>query len=154
MLIEQIDHVPSESLQRSFSNFFDVLWPTIDTHLLAFRTNFESELRSDHHLLTHRSERFAHKFFVRERSVNFSGIEERDAKFNRLAKQRDHLLLIFRRTVPKAHSHTAQPDGRDFQATLSKFALLHFSELLTLILDLQLRSEERRVGKECRSRWS
>src|SRR5207253_7319782 len=86
----------------------------------AIGSRFEPEFAGDDYLLTHRSERFAHKFFVHERAVNFSGIEERNAKFNRLAKQRDHLLLVFRRTVTKAHSHTAQPNCRDFQVALSK----------------------------------
>ena len=31
------------------------------------------------------------------------------------------------RTIGKAHSHTAEPDGRDFQAAFSKFAPLHVS---------------------------
>src|SRR4029077_17501600 len=101
VLIEQIDHIGSESLERSVSNFFDVLRSAIQLTRprIAGGRRSEPKLRSDHHLLTHRSERFAHKFLVREWAVNFSGIEEGDAKFNRFAKQRDHLLLIFRRTV-------------------------------------------------------
>src|SRR5216117_1646904 len=129
MLIEQIDHVPSESLQRSFSNFLDVLWPTIDTHLLAFGTNFESEFGGDHHSLAHRSQRFADEFFVGERAVNFGRVEKGDATFHRCADKRNHLLLILRRPIAKTHPHTAHPDGRDFQATLSKFALFHLSNL-------------------------
>src|SRR5206468_10293777 len=36
---------------------------------------------------------------------------------------RNHLTLVFGRTVAKAHSHTAQPDRRDFQ--IPKFQLFH-----------------------------
>src|SRR6266487_1505329 len=36
VLIEKVDHVRPKSFQRSFSNFFDVLWPAIKTDLLAF----------------------------------------------------------------------------------------------------------------------
>src|SRR4029450_10165267 len=82
---------------------------------------------------THWSEGFAHQFFVCEWTVHFSGIEKRDAEFDRVPKKRDHLLLVFSRTVAKAHSHTAQPDGRDFQGVaLSEFVLLHISNLRLL----------------------
>src|SRR5439155_1732073 len=73
VLVEQINHIRPESLQRSFSNLFDVLWPTIQADLLTFWTKFESELRGYHHLpaagrirrgeLTEWSERFTHKLF-------------------------------------------------------------------------------------------
>ena len=46
-------------------------------------------------------------------------------KFDRLPNQRDHLLLIFRRTVAKTHPHAAKPNRRNFQTALSKFALFH-----------------------------
>jgi hypothetical protein len=69
-------------------------------------------------------EGFAYELFVRERTVGFGGIEEGDASFDRRANQRDHLLLVRRRTVPKAHSHTAQPNSRDFQLAFPQFALL------------------------------
>src|SRR6266496_1047288 len=127
MLIKQIDDVAPESLKRGFSNFFDMFGSTIQLTppRLVGGSRFEPKFAGNHHLFAHRSERFAYTFFVRERSVNFSCIEERDAKFNRLAKQRDHLLLVLRRTVAKAHSHAAEPDCRDFQIALPKFALLH-----------------------------
>src|SRR5439155_9069591 len=126
MLIEQIDHVCPESFQRSLSNFFDVLWSTVDADLLAFGIVLESELGGDHHSLTHWSKRFADELFVREWAVNFSGVEERDASFHRCSQKRDHLLLILRRTVARAHSHAAESDCRYCQTALSKFTLLHF----------------------------
>ena len=60
-----------------------------------------------------------------ERAVDFGGVEEGDAAFHGGAEKRDHLLLVFGRTVGKAHSHAAEPEGRDFQIAFSKFALLH-----------------------------
>src|SRR5262249_31902034 len=36
-----------------------------------------------------------------------------------------HLLFIFRRPVPKAHSHAAESDRRYFQTAFTKFALFH-----------------------------
>ena len=58
-----------------------------------------AELRGDHHLAAEGSERFAHEFFVHERTVHFGGVEERDAAFHGSTDQRDHLLLVFGRAV-------------------------------------------------------
>src|SRR6266550_9557871 len=102
-----------------------MFWSAIQADLLTFGTKFEPEFGSYHHLPAEGGESFAHKFFVRVRSVNFSGIEERDTAFDGRAKKRDHLLLVCRTTVAKAHSHTAQPDSRHFQIAVAKFALLH-----------------------------
>src|ERR1035438_10852004 len=38
--------------------------------------------------------------------------------------------------------------------TLHFLGELHFSDILIQVLEISIRSEERRVGKECRSRWS
>ena len=86
---------------------------------------FETKLGGYHHLPAEGGESFVYKFFVCVRAVNFSGIEERNAAFDCRPNQRDHLLLVVSRAVSKAHSHAAQPDSRDFQIALSKFALFH-----------------------------
>jgi hypothetical protein len=103
-----------------------VLRPAVHTDgPTTFRIEFELKLRGDHHSLAKQGEAFSHQFFVRERSINFGGIEKCDAAFHSCAKQRDHLLFIFRRAVPKAHPHAAESDRRHFQPALSKFALFH-----------------------------
>ena len=128
VLIEQIDDIGLEALQRGLSDFLDMLWPTIQAGLFAgVRIKFEPELGGNHDFPTERSESFAHEFFVRERAVNFGGVEECDAAFHGRSDDRDHLLLFSGRTVAKAHSHAAEPDSRDFQIAFSKFALLHCS---------------------------
>src|SRR5580704_1926366 len=71
------------------------------------------------------SERFAHQFFVHVRAVNFGGVKECDAAFHGGTQNRGHFLLVFRWAIGKAHSHAAEPDGRNFQIAFSKFALLH-----------------------------
>ena len=43
------------------------------------------------------------------------------------AKKRNHFLFVFGRTIGKAHAHAAEPDSRDLQAALSRFAFLHFA---------------------------
>jgi hypothetical protein len=83
VLIKQIDNIGPESFQRSVGDLFDVLRPTIESNLLTFSTKLESELGSNYDSLTHRSQRFAHEPFVRERAVGLGGVEECDASFHR-----------------------------------------------------------------------
>jgi hypothetical protein len=84
MLIEQIDGLYLESLDRALGDFLDVLWPTIEPHPLrpAVGIEFEPELGGDHHLSPVRSEGLAHEFFVCEWAVDLSGVEEGDAEFD------------------------------------------------------------------------
>ena len=49
---------------------------------IRFGLELEPELGGDHHLLAEGSEGFAHEFFVRERAIDFGGVEERDAAFD------------------------------------------------------------------------
>jgi hypothetical protein len=80
VLVEQIDGIDPESLERGLGNHLDVLWPTVQADPLrpAVGIEPESELGGDHHLALERSEGFAHEFFVRERAVDFSGVEKGD----------------------------------------------------------------------------
>src|SRR5262249_45394473 len=84
VLIEQINDLDLESLERGLGDLLDVLRPTIQPHptRLSVGLKFEPELGGDNHLLAEGREGFAHEFFVCERAVNFSGIEERDAAFD------------------------------------------------------------------------
>src|SRR5229473_2538118 len=66
-----------------------------------------------------------HELFIRERAIDLRGVEKRDAAFDRRPNQGDHLLLVCRRTVAKAHSHAAEADRRDFEIAPSERSLLH-----------------------------
>src|SRR5207302_658917 len=106
--------ITSASGSLRLSDFLDMRWPTIQAGLFAgVRIKFEPELGGNHDFPTERSESFAYEFFVRERAVNFGGVEECDAAFHGRPDDRDHLLLFSGRTVAKAHSHAAEPDSRD-----------------------------------------
>ena len=135
VLIEQIDGFHLEPLERALGDLLDVLRPAVEAQpsVPVWANVLESELGGDHHLLAEGSERFAHQFFVGERAVDFRRIEEGDAAFDGCANQRDHLLLVCRRAVAKAHAHAAEPDGRDFQVAVSKFAFLHFLQSFLLL---------------------
>src|SRR6266403_3921607 len=128
VLVEEIDDLGPEPLERSLGDLLDVRGPAIQPGLFAgVRIKFESELCGDHHLLTERSEGFTHEFFVCVRAVDFRCIEECDPAFPSCPDDGDHLLLVSGRAVAKAHSHTAESEGRNLQVAISKFAFLHWS---------------------------
>src|SRR5438477_319 len=128
MLIIEIHDVRPETLQRSLDALLDALGAAV-LDLLPAGITSDPELRGDHHLSAHRRQRLANELFVGVRTVNFGGIEECDAAFNGRADERDHRLLVRWDTVALAHPHAAEPEGRDFEVALSKFALLHASLL-------------------------
>jgi len=83
VLIEQIDDTGLESLEQGLGDLLDVLRPTIE----AWEgLDVEPELGGNHHLVTKGGKRFAHELLVRERTVDFRRVEERDAA-------RDGLLI-------------------------------------------------------------
>src|SRR5437016_9898662 len=128
MLIIEIHDVRPETLQRSLDALLDALGAAV-LDLLSAGITSDPELRGDHHLSAHRRQRLANELFVGVRTVNCGGIEECDAAFNGCADERDHRLLVRWETVALAHPHAAEPEGRDLEIALSKFAHLHWSFL-------------------------
>ncbi len=122
MLVEQVEDVGPEPLERCLRHLSDVLRPAVHSAAIQFETKFGG----DHHLVTKGSQGLAHELFICERTVHFRGIEKGNAAFDGRAEQCDHRLPVSRWTIRSAHSHAAQPDRRDFQITISKFAFLHF----------------------------
>ena len=102
-----------------------MLRPAVKTSLLSLSIDLEPELGGDRHLVTERTQSFAHKLLVRVCPIYFSGIEECNAAFDCRPDQRDSRLLIHSWAQAKAQSHAAKPNGRHFQIALSKFAFLH-----------------------------
>jgi hypothetical protein len=131
VLIEQVDDIGLEALERCLGDLLDVFWTTVlgsPTRVQGRSTigiRLATELGGDHHLVTKWSQRFAHEFFVCEGTIGFGGVEKCDATFDSRPDQRDHFLLVACRTVANAHSHTAEPESRDFQVAISKFARFH-----------------------------
>src|SRR5262245_2439338 len=134
MLIAQINNIRLEPLQRGLRNLFDMFRPAIQLTPTSLATSswFKPKFGCYYDLITKRSEGFTHQLFIGERTIDLSRVEERDAAFHGCPDKRDCLLLIHSGTVAKAHAHTAEADGRDFQITFSKFALLHGSSFLSL----------------------
>src|SRR5579859_8116609 len=152
MLIEQIDGIDFEPFQRTVDTLSDVSRPAIETHGVRFflGIDLEPELRRDHHLVAHGCESLTHEFFIYERAVDFSGIEERDSAFDRGPNEGNHLLPgPCHGSVTGTQSHTAEPYRRDFQITLSEFALLHSC----LLGPLNRRSVVTRIIRKRGSLW-
>ena len=126
MLIEQIDDAGLPSLERGFIHLFDVLGTAVKAPLRAvFRIDIEAELGCDDHLIAERGQRLAHQLFVRERAIDFGGVEEGNPSFERRPDERDSFLLIYRGTVAIAQAHATQPDGRNLQSAVAQCALAH-----------------------------
>src|SRR5450432_4405494 len=111
MLIEQIDDIGLESLERGVGDRLNVLGPAVQASLFAVFVEVEPELRGDRDLPTQGREGFTYEFLIEERAVNFRSIEQRDAEFHGCPDDRDHFRLVFGRTVTEAHSHAAEADG-------------------------------------------
>jgi hypothetical protein len=67
----------------------------------------------------------ADHLLVGKRSIDLSGVEERDAAFKGRADQRDTFVLSELGGVAEVQPHAAEADGGDFQVTVSKFARFH-----------------------------
>src|SRR4029078_4212692 len=75
VLVEEVDRIEFQPLERGLRTLLDVLGATVETGLLERRgIESESELRGNHDSPTERSESFAHELFVCERTVDFGGI--------------------------------------------------------------------------------
>jgi hypothetical protein len=127
VLVEQVNNIDLEPLERFLGCLFDVIRLAVQATEIHSRDRIkiEPELRSDYHLLTERSKRFAHKFFIHRPPIYFSGVKEGDAAFHGRTYKRDHLLPVWNWIKGTAHSHAAEPESRNFQAAVSKCTLLH-----------------------------
>src|SRR5215469_4347241 len=115
VLIEQINDIAPESPERGFCDLPDVLGSTVEARLATFGADVESEFCSDHHLIAARRERLPYQLLVRERAVHLRRVEERHATINGCPDEGDHLLLVTRWPVARAHAHAAEAERRDFQ---------------------------------------
>jgi hypothetical protein len=118
--------------QIPLDSLLDGLRPTIQpiqAQLLPAGTEIVAEFAGDHYLVPEGRQRFAYQFLVRKRTVDLSGVEEGDAAFYCFTDQRYHFIPVGGGAAMVTHSHAAEPDSRNFQVAVSKFALLHFFEL-------------------------
>ncbi|MNT07260.1 hypothetical protein D3C72_1419570 [compost metagenome] len=123
VLVEQVDMVRAQALEAGFGHRADVLRATVQAGVdLGV---LEAELGGDHQLVAVRRQRFAEQIFVGIRPVDFGGVEEGHAAFDRRMQQGDALALLDGGTVAMAQAHAAQAQGGDFQAAAAEFTCLH-----------------------------
>ena len=75
VLIEQVDMVGPQALQRSLDHLADMLGPAIEPDHLALLVDLEAELRADQNLVANRLQRLANQLLVDERTVALCGVE-------------------------------------------------------------------------------
>jgi hypothetical protein len=78
VLIEQIDDIGLEPLERGFGNLLDVLRAAVEARK---GSEVKPELGGNHHLVPERGKSSAHELFVGERTVDFGGVEKGNAAF-------------------------------------------------------------------------
>jgi len=134
MLIEEIDGVDAEALERGFGDLLDVFGAAVQLvpFAVAVRICIPAKFRSDDNMSTERLECFSDEFFVGERSVDFGGIEEGDSPRYGCAKERNHLLFVFWRTIRPTHTHAAEANGGNFEIAVAQRAAPHFLDLASL----------------------
>ena len=114
VLVVEIDAVGLETLQR----FLDDLPDTLRSAVQPVRAvDLEAELGGDGDLVADRREGLADQFLVDVGTVDFRGVEERDASLVGVANHTDALGPVHTRTVvAAAEAHVAEAKFRDFQA--------------------------------------
>ena len=127
VLIEEIDPIGPEALQRGFRDRLDVLRAAVQAAaaLACGRVDVEAELRRDHDPIADGRKGLADQFLVGEGPIDLRGVEESHAALDGRPDQGYSRLLVDGRAIGMAETHAAEPHGRDFEAALSKFTLLH-----------------------------
>ena len=131
VLIQQVDGGHVQALQHRVDDLTNVLGSAVDAVARAVRVDPESELGRNHDSFAERRQRLADELFVRERTVGFSGIEQRHAALDRGVHESDGLLPAAGGTVDPGQAHAAVPDRRDLQPAGAKRALLHGALVLS-----------------------
>src|SRR5438552_10231414 len=126
VLIVEVDGLDPQSSERALGDLANVLGAAVEDLLPVGPANLEPEFGGNHHLTTQGLERFAKELLVLE-TVYLRRVEERDATLGSSPNERGRLPAIGGGTIPVTQSHGTIADRRDFQATCSKFSLLHCS---------------------------
>ena len=124
VLIEEVDMVGLEPLERAFHRLADVRRAAVEAGALLAVVEAEAELGGDGHLVAAAGERAAEQLLVLEGAIDLGGVEEGAAEFDG-AMQRGDRLGFVRRAVGLAHAHAAEADRRDLQPLAAELARGH-----------------------------
>src|SRR6266567_8343888 len=111
MLIEKVDHVGSEALQRSIGYLLDVFGPAVQAGTFSVFIDFEAKLGRYDDLVAERLESFADKFFIRVGAIDLSRIEECYAAFDGRPDESDSYLLFSGRAKTETQPHASEAKG-------------------------------------------
>src|SRR5271166_5457195 len=125
VLIEKVDMVGAQALERSVNDRADMVGPAIQPGHLALLADGETELRADKHLVADRLKRLAYQILVCKGAVSLGCIEQRDAAIYRRADHLNGFLAVSCRPEAETQAHAAEADGRNFQSAFTKFTSLH-----------------------------
>ena len=118
-----------QPLQHRVDHLTDVLGAAVDAVARAVRIDPESKFRRNHDPVAQGRQRLADELFVRERTVGFSGVEERHAALDRRVNDRDALPPVRAGAVDAGQPHAAIPDRRYLEPAVAETAL--FNDSLT-----------------------
>jgi hypothetical protein len=123
VLVEDVNAVGVQALQRCFSDLLDMLGAAVHTlpSRTAIRVEVEAELGGDHDLFANWGERLAKQPLIGERPIHFGRVKESDATIHGGVEERDHLLLVLRRSIGKGktHTHAAKTERGNFEVAVS-----------------------------------
>src|SRR5271166_1843956 len=122
VLIEKVDMVGAQALERSVDDRADMVGPAIQPGHFALLADGEAELRADKHLVADRLKRLAYQILVCKGAVSLGRVEQRNAAINRGADHLNGFLAVSRRPEAETQAHAAEADCRDFGSVYAKFA--------------------------------
>jgi len=128
VLVEQVDHLDSQPLQRFFGHLPDAFGATVEPVRTARAGGIKvvTKLGGDDDVFLERLQRLAHDLFVGEGAVDLGGVEEGNAPLYRRSDERDHLLTFRSRATVMVQAHAAEADGRDGKVVIAKLTRPHF----------------------------
>src|SRR5205807_6032918 len=100
MLVEEIDDIRLETLERCLGNLLNVLWTAVQPSLLAV-FDVESEFGRDYHFFGKCGKGFSTKFFFRKGPINFRRSKEGAAGSNSAPIGQIPLLFTYCCSLPK-----------------------------------------------------
>jgi len=125
-LPDQFPKLDAKPPERCLHHVADAFRPAVQhARLLLPVFVAESELGGDHDPVTDGGEGFANQLLIGEGTVNLSRVEKGYALIDSRADKTDPLLLFDGRAIAVAQSHATESERRNFEITLSQFALLH-----------------------------
>ncbi len=145
VLVEEVDGLDLETLERALNSLLDMHWTTVEAVPTAVRVDPESELGGDHHPVPEGCEGLTDELLVGEGAVDLGGVEERDAELDGGADDLDSFLSIGWRTVHPGAARVHPEPSHHHSNLIASGLLTRTISMIMLILE-----EARRVFADLR----